>query len=176
MRSLAAFTLAVSPFVTLPAQSRVAWRVLGDTMRAPTACSASSAVSAIDTWFTAFNNADSAGLAVALASRFVVSTGKHWITGDAHRRFDDTLSTLFGYVRQRHTVNERLSLDSVRFHGWRGARLGFMPYYKRSAADLGRAAIAGWGKAEFWCRAGIRVLNLAPVRQALPRPPSNGEL
>lgn len=145
-------------------------------MGAPTGCSSTHAIKAIDTWFTAFNNADSAGLDLALAHRFVVSTGKHWVIGDAHRRFDDTLSTLLAYVRQRRAVDERLLLDSVRFYGWQSARLGFTPYYKRSAADLGRAPIAGRGKAEFWCRAGIRVLNLAPVRQALPRPPSSGGL
>lgn len=128
MRGLVAVAFfAVAPLAALSTQLRLSWRVLGDTTGAPPGCSSANAINAIETWFTAFNNADSGGLDRALATSFVVSTGKDWIVGDGHRRFDDTLSTLVAYVRQRRAVDERLVLDSVRFYGWRRARFGFTP-------------------------------------------------
>lgn len=149
------------------APSRRGRSVLGDTVGAPFGCSARDALRVIDAWFLAYNSADSAVLDRATAPSFVFTTGKHWIPGDQHRRIDDTVAVLVKYVRERHEQHETLNLDSVRFHGWRGARLGFMPYYTRSANDLGGRPIPGLGKAEVWCHLGIRVLNLAPVRQQL---------
>lgn len=151
----------------VPSQSspRRSWTVLGDTIGAPTGCSAHAALELIDAWFLAYNSADSARLDRATAPSFVFSTGKHWIPGDRHRRIDDTVAVLVEYVRERRALGETLRLDSIRFYGWRGARLGFMPFYTRSARDLGTRPIPGRGKAEVWCRLGIRMLNLAPVRQ-----------
>ncbi len=147
------------------APSRRSWKVLGDTIGAPRGSSAHAALQLIDSWFLAYNSADSARLDRATAPSFVFSTGKHWIPGDRHRRIDDTVAVLVEYVRERRALGETLRLDSIRFYGWRGARLGFMPFYTRSARDLGTRPIPGRGKAEVWCRLGIRVVNLAPVRQ-----------
>lgn len=136
-------------------------RISGDTAGAPAGCHVRDAVAAIDLWFTAFNAADSSGLARALAFPSVVSIGGRWVPGSLHRRFDD-VPAVVAYARERRRHDERLALDSVQFHGWRGARLGFMPFYMRSAADLGSRPIPGIAKAEYWCRQGIKVMNMAP--------------
>jgi hypothetical protein len=153
----------------LTAQERISWTVLGDTGRAPAGCSAKAAIAAIDAWFSAFNEADSAGLAATTAWRtgFVFSTGKHWTVADKHRRID-AFPGLIGYVRERRAKNERLTLEKVVFYGWlRGDDLGFMPYYTRAADDLGPVPLSGLGKATYQCRQGIHVLNLAPVKQVI---------
>jgi hypothetical protein len=167
--------ILVLPPADLRAQAARPWAVSGDTSGAPSGCSAKAAIEAIGLWFTSYNSADSVGLAAATASRFVFSTGKHWTLNDSPRRIDHSLSDLLAYVRDRRTHGEFLRLTQVTFYGWRGARLGFMPYYTRSADDLGAKPIPGLGKAEYWCRLGIRVLNLAPKNQVL-RSPSNREL
>ena len=122
-----------------------------------------------------FNAADSVGLVRSTARKFVFNTGKHWIASDRHVRIERK-SALLAYVRGRtRRMHERLTLDSLRFYGWRGRRLGFMPYYHRKADDLGRDPIPGRGKAEYLCAEGVWVLNLAPVKPILVAP-SNEEL
>src|SRR5688572_29363060 len=63
----------------VPSQ-HTSFRVRGDTSGAPVGCSAAMGTAAIAAWFTAFENADSAGLARALGTSrsddWVFSTGK----------------------------------------------------------------------------------------------------
>ena len=66
-----------------------------------------------------------------------------------------------------------MTLEAVQFFGWRGGRLGFMPFFTRSADDLGEK-LAGIGKGEYWCGRGIRVLNLGPRHGTSPTPSSRG--
>jgi hypothetical protein len=146
----------------LDAQQTNEPRIVGDTSGAPAGCSAKVAIETIKLWFAAFNAADSAGLLRATAPRFVFSTGKHWRASDTHIRIERH-STLLAYARGRtRRWNERFALDSIHFYGWRGVQLGFMPYYRRSAGDLGAGPLGGLGKAAYECPGGIRVLNLAP--------------
>jgi L-ascorbate metabolism protein UlaG (beta-lactamase superfamily) len=137
------------------------WKVTGDTAGAPAGCRVRDAVATIDLWFNAFNAADSSGLASSLAFPSIVTIGGRWAPGTIGRRFDDVHGVV-AYARERRRFNERLALDSVQFVGWRGARLGFTPFYRRSAADLGSRPIAGIAKAEYWCHHGIKVLNMTP--------------
>jgi hypothetical protein len=152
------------------------WTIHGDTTGAPPGCSASTGVAAISGWFAAFSQADSAALARVTPSGrvpgFVFSTGK-FTPSDTFVRIQ-ALSELVRYARTRMKRHERITLEAVRFYGWRGRKLGFMPYFVRAADDLGRRPLAGIGKAEYWCGQGIVVLNLAPRPSFDPGPQSRG--
>jgi hypothetical protein len=147
----------------LPAQQR-GLKVVGDTTGAPLGCSTAAAVAAIAEWFAAFQAADSARLARVSAAGtpgvFVVSMGG-FTAADTFVTFG-FLEDVVRHARQRARQHERFTLEGVRFYGWRGRALGFMPYYQRSADDLGPAPRAGVGKAEYHCGRGVAVLNLAP--------------
>jgi hypothetical protein len=150
----------------LPAQ-QPGLKVVGDTTGAPPGCSAAAAVAAITEWFAAFQAADSARLARVSAAGspgvFVVSMGG-FAPADTFVTFG-FLEDVVRYARQRARQHERFTLEGVRFYGWRGwngRALGFMPYYQRSADDLGPAPRPGVGKAEYHCGRGVAVLNLAP--------------
>jgi len=143
-------------------------RVTGDTVGAPAKCRAA-AVASISRWFRSFTAADSAGLAATLAPDFVISTGKNWVPWDAHGQFR-TLGSLMAYVRARHARNERLVLREIAFTVSTENRLGFRPYFTRSADDLGTRPLEGLGKAEYRCGRGIVVLNMAPAAGMSPKP------
>src|SRR4029079_14116355 len=90
------------------AQQSTAWKIRGDTTRAPRGCSAASGISAIRAWFAAFNNADSAALARASAipnGRFVFSIAKFGTSDTVipARTFQDLLA----YARVRARQHER---------------------------------------------------------------------
>ncbi|MFL5562673.1 MAG: hypothetical protein ACJ79K_14470 [Gemmatimonadaceae bacterium] len=139
-------------------------KVAGDTAGAPAGCSTAAAVAAIAEWFTAFQAADSAGLARLSATRsprgFGVTMGK-FTPADPFVRLE-SLQAVLQHARRRAREHERLTLQGIRFFGWRGRVLGFMPYFTRSADDLGPSAHAGFGKAEYYCGQGIAILNLGP--------------
>lgn len=144
------------------------WAVRGDTAGAPRGCGSADALAAISGWFAAFNNADTAGLrrfTAKKASFLVFSAGKFTPEG-VHVRIE-SVSQLVQFARKRAEYHDRLTLEGVRFYGWRGGRLGFMPYFVRAATDLGPRALPGVGKAEYICGQGISILNLAP------RPPGD---
>ncbi|MGH7636796.1 MAG: MBL fold metallo-hydrolase [Gemmatimonadaceae bacterium] len=148
---------------------RIKWRVVGDTGGARSGCSGREAIAAIDGWFKSFNAADSAGLANALARPFAITTGSKWVRDDFPRRFNDVIARVVGYARERKRFHdERLTLDSVRFLGWKGTTLGFVPYFDRFATDLKARPIPGIGNGEYWCRRGIRTLHLAPDQSIRP--------
>ena len=136
----------------------------GDTTGAPSTCSAAAGIAKLSAWFAAFQRADSLGLADAIAVRdstpWVFSTGK-FTRADRFVRID-SLSALLGYARSRARHHERLRVDSVRFTGWRERRLGFLPYYMRTADDLGAIPLQGIGKGALVCTGRVLVLNLAP--------------
>jgi hypothetical protein len=154
---------------TAIAQQRSALKVVGDTTGSPPGCSAATGIAAISTWFSAFNNADSAGLARATPPRGehfgVFSTGRF----GPRERFVriESLAELVRYARSRARYHERMNLQGVVFYGWRNRALGFMPYFDRSADDLGPRPLHGAGKAVYLCNKGILVLNLGP------RPPND---
>ena len=161
---------------SLSAQQNLNSRIRGDTTGAPSGCSASAAIGAIDTWFAAFNRADSNALArvtpaVSSQNFGVFSTGR-FTRGENFVRIE-SLASLVAYARARARHHEHLDLMAVQFYGWRKDRpaLGFMPYFTRSADDLGPDSIAGIGKGEYVCRQGIQVLNLAPRPKDLPALP-----
>ena len=139
-------------------------KVAGDTTGAPAECSTAAAIAAIAAWFTAFQAADSAGLARFSATRsprgFVVSMGK-FTAADRFVRLE-SLQAVLQHARRRAREHERLTLQGVRFYGWHGRTLGFTPYFTRAADDLGRSAHAGFGKAEYYCGQGIAIINLGP--------------
>lgn len=146
------------------AQQSTPWKIRGDTTGAPRGCSAASGISALKAWLAAFTDADSAGLAKASSTpngRFVFSTGK-FATSDRFflaRTFEDLLS----YARQRAPQRERITVQEVKFNGWRGRVLQLDPiYFTRSANDLGDKTLAGVGKAGYWCGQGVWYIHLAP--------------
>jgi hypothetical protein len=155
--------LQVLASTALPAQ-QPGLKVVGDTTGAPPGCSTAAAVAAITEWFAAFQAADSAGLARASATGsphgFLVSMGG-FTPADTFVTFG-FLEDVVQYARRRARQHERFTLQGVRFYGWRGRVLGFMPYYERSADDLGPAPRAGVGKAGYYCRQGVVGLHLAP--------------
>jgi hypothetical protein len=145
------------------AQESTHWKIRGDTTGAPHGCSAAAGISAISAWFAAFNGADSAGLARASSTphgRFVFSIGK-FATSDTSipaRTFEELLA----YARQRAHQHERMTVQEVKFDGWRGKVLQWDPiYFTRSADDLGDKAFPGVGKGGYWCGQGVWYLHLA---------------
>jgi hypothetical protein len=154
------------------AQESTHFKIRGDTTRAPRGCSAASGISAISAWFAAFNDADSARLARASATpngRFVFSIAK-FASSDkfiSARTFEDLLA----YVRERGRQHERMTVQEVRFEGWRGQVLQWDPiYFTRSADDLGDKALPGVAKGGYWCGKGVWYLHLGP-RPAIDRGP-----
>jgi hypothetical protein len=146
------------------AQQSTPWKIRGDTTHAPRGCSAAAGISALRAWLTAFTDADSAGLAKASSTpkgRFVFSSGK-FATSDRFflaRTFDELLA----YARERARQHERITVQEVKFDGWRGRVLQWDPiYFTRSADDLGDKPLAGVGKGGYWCRQGVWYLHLAP--------------
>lgn len=150
------------------AQHSPGWRVLGDTSGTPPGCSAAAAIAAIDAWFVAFNRADFAALARVTAAvydgPFVFSTGK--FTPADTFVIARTFPELRAYLQKRAARHERVTIQEVTFNRWRGRGgrgLEFGPIYLvRTADDLGQLAHPGIGKGEYWCNAGISVLNTAP--------------
>jgi len=146
------------------AQQSTHLKIRGDTTRAPRGCSAASGISAITAWFAAFNDADSARLARASATphgRFVFSIAT-FATSDTSipaRTFEDLLA----YARKRARQHERMTVQEVKFDGWRGQVLQWDPiYFTRSADDLGDKPLPGVGKGGYWCGKGVWYLHLAP--------------
>lgn len=154
------------------AQQSAAWKIRGDTTHAPRGCSASSGLSAIRAWFAAFNDADSAGLARASATphgRFVFSIGK--FTPSDKFVPARTFEELLAYVRERARQRERMTVQGVRFNGWRGQVLQWNRIdFTRSANDLGDKALPGVGKGGYWCGKGVWYLHLAPRPDIDPGP------
>lgn len=161
-------------FASVAAQSPAHWKVLGDTTGAPRGCSTATAIDAIDTWFAAFAKADSVAFAHVLPARgagpWVFTTGRFAPT-DTFVRIE-TLRALLRYARSRARAHEQMRLRAVQFYGWQGRRLGFMPYFIRSADDLGAGEHAGIGKAGFVCGRGFEKINLAPRPSNQPGPDS----
>ena len=154
------------------AQQSTPWRIRGDTAGAPRGCSAAAGISAISAWFAAFTDADSAGLAKASSTphgRFVFSIGKFANSSPSipARTFEELLA----YARQRARQRERMTVQEVRFHGWRGRVLEWDPiYFTRSANDFGDKPLPGIGKGGYWCRQGVWFLHLAPRPATDPGP------
>ena len=146
------------------AQQSTHWRIRGDTTGAPRGCSAASGLAAIRAWFAAFSDADSAGLAKASATpngRFVFSIAKFASLDTVMR--SRTFEEFLAYVRKRARQRERITVQAVRFDGWRGRVLQWDPvYFTRSANDLGDKSLPGVGKGGYWCGQGVWYLHLAP--------------
>ena len=154
------------------AQQSTPWKIHGDTTGAPRGCSAALGIFALRAWLAAFTDADSAALAKASSTpngRFVFSIGK-FATSDRFflaRTFEDLIS----YARQRAPQRERITVQEVRFNGWRGRVLQLDPiYFTRSANDLGDKALRGVGKGGYWCGQGVWYLHLAPRPDVDSRP------
>ena len=146
------------------AQQSTPWKIRGDTSRAPRGCSAASGISAIRAWFAAFNDADSARLARASSTpngRFVFSMGKFAASDKLIPA--RTFQELLAYVRERARQRERMTVQEVKFDGWRGRVLQWDSiYFTRSADDLGDKPLPGVGKGGYWCGQGVWYLHLAP--------------
>jgi hypothetical protein len=165
IRSLcAAVGLQLLVIGSASAQQSTPLKIRGDTTRAPRGCSAAAGISAIRAWFAAFNDADSARLARASSTpngRFVFSIGKFAASDKVTpaRTFEELLA----YVRARARQHERMTVQEVRFDGWRGRVLQWDPiYFTRSADDLGDKPLPGVGKGGYWCGQGVWYLHLAP--------------
>ena len=158
------FTCSVA-LAKLHAQEVPSWRMIGSPADAPAGCSVRAAAAAIAAFFVAMRDADSLGLARATApvhhASFEFSTGKF----TASDRFvaAHTVPKLLEYARARARQHERIAIEEVTFNEWRGDGLEFGPIlFLRSADDLGRRALPGIGKGEYWCGKGISILNTAP--------------
>ena len=154
------------------AQQSTPWKIRGDTTGAPRGCSAASGISAINAWIAAFTDADSVRLAKASSTpngRFVVTIGKF---APSDRFFlARTFQELVSYARERAPQRERITVQEVRFKGWRGRVLQLDPiYFTRSANDLGDKTLAGVGKASYWCSQGVWYIHLAPRPDIDPGP------
>jgi hypothetical protein len=168
------FSCVILATHSLPAQS-VTWRIVGDPTGAPAGCNTRIAALAVDSFFAAMRDADSARLAHAVATvhrgEFVFSTGGFTPSDSfvvAHE-----LSALLRYARQRRLRHEHIVVQQVTFNDWRGSGLQFGPiYFTRTADDLGPDAHYGIGKGEYSCRQGISVLNSAPRPSFDPGPRS----
>ena len=149
---------------SVSAQQSTHWKIRGYTTGAPRGCSAAAAISAISAWFAAFTDADSAGLAKASSTpngRFVFSIAK-FATSDTFVRAR-TFEELLAYARARARQRERMTVQEVRFNGWRGQVLQWdRLYFTRSANDLSDKALRGVGKGGYWCGQGVWYLHLAP--------------
>ena len=157
---------------SVSAQEPTPWKIRGDTTGAPRGCSAASGIAALRAWFTAFTDADSVALAKVSSTpngRFVFSIGK-FSTSDKFffaRNFQD----LIAYARERAPQHERITVQEVKFNGWRGRVLQWDPiYFTRSANDLGDRALRGVGKGGYWCGQGVWYLHLAPRPDIDPQP------
>ena len=144
-------------------QIRVAWRVAGDTSRGSHNRGAAAGIAAINQWFESFNAADSAGLAKTTAVRgpqgFVFSTGR--FTRAEGFFVTHSISSLVAYARTRARQHEHMTIQEVKFNGWRYGALQFGPIcFLRSADDLGRKPLRGFGKGGYRCNHGLAVLNL----------------
>src|SRR5689334_13356763 len=152
------------------AQQPTPLKIRDDTTGAPRGCSAASGISAIKAWFAAFTEADSAGLAKASSTpngRFAFSIGK-FQTSDTFIR-GHTFEELLGYARQRARQHERMTVQEVKFNGWRGKVLEWdRLYFTRSANDLGDKDLRGVGKGGYWCGQGVWYLHLAPRQETGP--------
>jgi hypothetical protein len=162
--AFAAIGLQLLVIGTAFGQQSTPLKVSGNTRGAPRGCSTASAVSAITTWFAAFSDADSVRLARASSThkgRFVLSIAKFG-TSDTlipARTFEEVVA----HMRKRARQRERMTVQEVRFTGWRGQVLYFDPvYFTRSADDLGNKPLHGVGKGGYWCRQGVWFLHLAP--------------
>jgi hypothetical protein len=154
------------------AQQSTHLKIRGDTTGAPRGCSAAAGIAAITAWFAAFTDADSARLAKASSTphgRFVFSI-KKFASSDTSiptRTFEELLA----YARQRARQGERMTVQEVRFRGWRERVLEWDPiYFTRSANDLGDKALPGVGKGGYWCGQGVWYLHLAPRPDMHPGP------
>src|SRR3954465_4341770 len=146
------------------AQQSTPLKIRGDTAGAPRGCSAASGISAISAWFRAFTDADSAGLTKASSTpngRFVFSIAQ-FASSDRSIRAR-TFEELLAYARERARQRERMTVQEVRFNGWRGRVLQWdSVYFTRSANDLGSEPLTGVGKGGYWCGQGVWYLHLAP--------------
>jgi len=154
------------------AQQSTPLKIRGDTTRAPRGCSAASGVAAINAWFTAFADADSAGLAKASATpkgRFVFSMGQFTPSDKLFRA--RTFEELLAYARERARQRERMTVEEVRFTGWSGRVLEWdRLYFTRSASDLGDEPLRGVAKGGYWCGQGVWYIHLAPRTDTNPGP------
>ena len=166
------FAVVAIAAAEVPSRSTPAWSVLGDTTGAPSGCSAAAAIAGIDSFVTAFQRADSAALARAMARRyrdgFAYSTGRFTPTDPFVSAF--SIPALLRYSRHRVRQHERLVVQQVTFNGWRDRGLEFGPIlFSRSADDLGPAPLMGIGKGEYWCGQGLSSLNTGPAPTYRPR-------
>lgn len=164
-RTLGAVTVAAL-IVFMPSsgagQTMRSWEVRGDTSGAPRGCSAEKGLDAIDAWFAAMNNRDSAAFSrVVPLPHFTFSTGR--FTSTEPFFVARSMGELAGYVRRRATQHERLTLTAITFNRWRGQDLEFGPiYFTPTADDLGPSAKFGSGKGMYRCEQGVAVMNLGP--------------
>ena len=172
MRARSCFSLVLLATQSLAAQE-VAWRSIGTPAGAPPGCSTRAAGAAVDSFFAAMRDADSARLARATApvhrGGFTFSTGKFTPLDTFVVAHD--LPELLKYARKRQQQHERITIQQVTFNYWRDSGLQFAPIYlTRTADDLGPAPHYGIGKGEYWCGRGISVLNTAPRPRYDPGP------
>ena len=160
----AAVSLQLLVIGSASAQQSTPWKIRGDTTGAPRGCSAAAGIAAITRWFAAFTDADSVALAKASSTpngRFVFTIGKFT---PSDRFFSArTFEELIAYARERARQHERMTVQEVKFDGWRGRVLQWDPiHFTRSASDLGDKPLPGVGKGGYWCGQGVWYLHLAP--------------
>jgi hypothetical protein len=161
-----ALVLQLLALCSIRAQEVPSWKVRGDTMSAPSGCSAATGIATIAAWFAAYNAADSAALDRATADQFDFSSGK--FAPDTSVRAE-TLSALLRHARERARRHERMIVQAVTFNAWHGKALWFGPiYFLRKADGLGGTARVGIGKGAYSCGEGLQMLYLAPRPKLRP--------
>jgi hypothetical protein len=156
------------------------WKVLGNTGGAPQGCSTSAAVAAIDRFFAAMREVDSAALGAALAPVFVFSISP---LAPGEKFFvARSLPDLLQHGRKYRRARQHMDVEAVFFNGWRQQALEFGPiYFVRTDDGVSRPPRRGAGKGTYKCGQGVSVMNLGarPINDLwpgpfLPLPPDHG--
>jgi hypothetical protein len=154
--SLASTTVVASA----QASTAAGWAVRGDTSGAPSGCSASDAIAALQDWFVAMERGDSVILARSVAPRFLFTSGG-FSAKDTFVALQ-TVVDLVNYARRRSLQHERLQVDWIKFNYWNYRSLEFGPLaFRRSADDLGATPRWGTGGGQYICGQGISRMGLA---------------
>jgi hypothetical protein len=133
---------------------------------APSTCTESAVVRAIENWFRAVHTGDPKDVRQSIAADFRSVTLAPF--GPSESLFKGRKEAdLLAYIKTRSQKHEVLTLRSVKFNGWRLNSLQFGPiFYDRTADDLGPNPRHGFGKGAYQCapgqKRGLIVLNAGP--------------
>ena len=136
-----------------------------DTLYGPSGCTASAAITAIQTWFDAVTRGDTTEANRAFAPEMgwfsIMATDPDSPNPGGRTQFAayDRVA-LYSYAKAAAGRRESLKLLSVEFNGWRGRELEMGPLTFERVIS-GGAARRGTGKAAYVCGRGLIVMSLS---------------